>query len=110
MHNPVMIEVLSCQDEVRRKPHVVMEYNNTMGWVDRMNQHLKNYKKQKIDLRHITEKYSSNFRFITAKFLHFILETGRKIISFEFQAIDRLIERHVAANERKRLIVKFCPY
>lgn len=43
IHNPEMIEVPSHSNEVRKKPKVVMECNNTMGGVDRMNQHFTNY-------------------------------------------------------------------
>ncbi|XP_035217417.1 piggyBac transposable element-derived protein 4-like [Stegodyphus dumicola] len=43
IHNPIMIEVPPYKDKVRKKPKVVMEYNNTMGGVDRMDQHLTNY-------------------------------------------------------------------
>ncbi|GBN81315.1 PiggyBac transposable element-derived protein 4 [Araneus ventricosus] len=60
IHNPIMIEVPSYKNEVRKKPKVVMEYNNTMGGVDRMDQHLTNYPVTK-KRNKITKKYSSTF-------------------------------------------------
>ncbi|GFW87146.1 piggyBac transposable element-derived protein 4 [Trichonephila clavipes] len=43
IHNPEMVQVQSHKNEIRRKPKAVMEYNNTMGGVDRLDQHLTNY-------------------------------------------------------------------
>ncbi|GFV10272.1 piggyBac transposable element-derived protein 4 [Trichonephila clavipes] len=43
IHNPEMVQVQSHKDEIRRKPKAVMEYNNTMGGVDRLDKHLTNY-------------------------------------------------------------------
>ncbi|GFV95850.1 piggyBac transposable element-derived protein 4 [Trichonephila clavipes] len=43
IHNPKMVQVQSHKNEIRRKPKAVMEYNNTMGGVDRLDQHLTNY-------------------------------------------------------------------
>ncbi|GFT65703.1 piggyBac transposable element-derived protein 4 [Trichonephila clavipes] len=36
IHNPEMVQVQSHKNEIRRKPKAVMEYNNTMGGVDRL--------------------------------------------------------------------------
>ncbi|GFW31296.1 piggyBac transposable element-derived protein 4 [Trichonephila clavipes] len=43
IHNPEMVQVQSHKNEIRRKPKAVMEYNNTIGGVDRLDQHLTNY-------------------------------------------------------------------
>ncbi|GFX14334.1 piggyBac transposable element-derived protein 4 [Trichonephila clavipes] len=43
IHNPEMVQVQSHKNEIRRKPKAVMEYNNTMCGVDRLDQHLTNY-------------------------------------------------------------------
>ncbi|GFU28938.1 piggyBac transposable element-derived protein 4 [Trichonephila clavipes] len=43
IHNPEMVQVQSHKNEIRRKPKAVMEYNNTMGGVDRLDKHLTNY-------------------------------------------------------------------
>ncbi|GFV38389.1 piggyBac transposable element-derived protein 4 [Trichonephila clavipes] len=43
IHNPEMVQVQSHKNEIRRKPKAVMEYKNTMGGVDRLDQHLTNY-------------------------------------------------------------------
>ncbi|GFX84725.1 piggyBac transposable element-derived protein 4 [Trichonephila clavipes] len=43
IHNLEMVQVQSHKNEIRRKPKAVMEYNNTMGGVDRLDQHLTNY-------------------------------------------------------------------
>ncbi|GFW64096.1 piggyBac transposable element-derived protein 4 [Trichonephila clavipes] len=42
IHNPEMVQVQSHKNEIR-KPKAVMEYNTTMGGVDRLDQHLTNY-------------------------------------------------------------------
>ncbi|GFX56650.1 piggyBac transposable element-derived protein 4 [Trichonephila clavipes] len=42
IHNPEMVQVQSHKNEIR-KPKAVMEYNNTMGGVDRLDKHLTNY-------------------------------------------------------------------
>ncbi|GFV53440.1 piggyBac transposable element-derived protein 4 [Trichonephila clavipes] len=100
----MITEMPSYKDEVRRKPHVVMEYNNTMGGVNRMDQHLTNYPITKKDGQGILQKnILPHFKYIILECFRFISETGREIISFEFQALDHLIERHDAVNERKVL-------
>ncbi|GFT84196.1 uncharacterized protein TNCV_1150081 [Trichonephila clavipes] len=43
IHIPEMVQVQSHKNEIRRKPKAVMEYNNTTGGVDRLDQHLTNY-------------------------------------------------------------------
>ncbi|GBM28228.1 PiggyBac transposable element-derived protein 4 [Araneus ventricosus] len=104
IHNPIMIEVPSYKNEVRKKPKVVMEYNNTMGGVDRMDQHLTNYP--------VTKKRGK--KYYKKIFFHllevslwnaFVLyqKHGGKYshLNFRLDIIDRLIERHGTVNEKK---------
>ncbi|GFT02781.1 piggyBac transposable element-derived protein 4 [Trichonephila clavipes] len=58
IHNPEMVQVQSHKNEIRRKPKAVMEYNNTMGGVDRLDQHLTNYPLIKKRGKKYYKKYS----------------------------------------------------
>ncbi|GFT65698.1 piggyBac transposable element-derived protein 4 [Trichonephila clavipes] len=60
IHNPEMVQVQSHKNKIRRKPKAVMEYNNTMGGVDRLNQHLTNYPLIKKGERSITKNIISS--------------------------------------------------
>ncbi|GFT74924.1 piggyBac transposable element-derived protein 4 [Nephila pilipes] len=106
-----MIEVPSYMDEARKKPKVVMEYNNTMGGVDRMDQHLTNYP--------VTKKRGKKYKKIFFHLLDislwnvFVLyqKHGGKYmhLSFRLDIIDHLIERHGTVNEKKKDNQVFCP-
>lgn len=64
-----------------------MEYNNTMGGVDRIDQHLINYPIIKKRTKKNYEKIFFHFYDISlwnASFFFFIPEAWRKIFSFEF--------------------------
>lgn len=98
-----MIEVPSHNDEVRKKPQVVMEYNNTMGGVDRLDQHLTNYP----IIKKRGEKYYKKIffhLFDISPWNAFVLyqKHGGKYshLNFRLDLIDRLIERHGIVNER----------
>ncbi|GFT85229.1 piggyBac transposable element-derived protein 4 [Trichonephila clavipes] len=73
MHNPEMVQVQSHKNEIRRKHKAVMEYNNAMGGVDRLDKHLTNYpliKKKKRGKREVLQKYSFIYwTYVCAQFL-----------------------------------------
>lgn len=103
IHNPEMIEVPSHNDEVRKKPQVVMEYNNTMGGVDRLDQHLTNYPIIKKRGKKYYKKIFFHL-FDISLWNAFVLyqKHGGKYsnLNFRLDLVDRLIERHGTVNER----------
>ncbi|GFV25138.1 piggyBac transposable element-derived protein 4 [Trichonephila clavipes] len=105
VHNPMIIEVSSYKYEVRRKPQVLMEYNNTKGSVDRMDQHLINYPLRK---KRGKKYYKKVFFHLLDTSLGNIFVLYQKLrgklsyLNFWLDIIDRLIERHGAVNDRKK--------
>ncbi|XP_035232636.1 piggyBac transposable element-derived protein 4-like [Stegodyphus dumicola] len=104
IHNAEMVQVSTSTNEIKRKAKVVMEYNKTMGGVDRMDQNLSNYpvikkrgkKYYKKNIFHLLDICLWNAYVLYKK--HGGKDTN---LQFRLEIIDRLIERHAAVEERK---------
>lgn len=104
IHSPEMVEVASHNNEIKRKPKVVMEYNNTMGGVDRMDQHLTSYPIIKKRGKKYYKKIFFHLLDISV-WNAFVLyqKNGGKYshLNYRLDLVDRLIEKYGSVNKTK---------
>ncbi|GFX18552.1 piggyBac transposable element-derived protein 4 [Trichonephila clavipes] len=112
IHNPEMVQVQSHKNDIRRKPKAVMEYNNIMGGVDRLDKHLTNYpliKKRRE--RSITKIF---FRLLDICLcISFVLykKNGGKDshLQFRMDIVDCLIERYGEVSGERKAVLALQP-
>ncbi|GFS51819.1 piggyBac transposable element-derived protein 4 [Trichonephila clavipes] len=107
IHNPEMVQVQSHKNEIRRKPKAVMEYNSTMGGVDRLYQHLTNYPLIKKRGKKYYKKYSFIYwTYVCGIVLCCTKKNGGKDshLQFRMDIVDCLIERYGEVSGKKGYI------
>ncbi|GFT18353.1 piggyBac transposable element-derived protein 4 [Trichonephila clavipes] len=99
-----MVQVQSHKNEIRRKPKAVMEYNNTMGGVDRLDKHLTNYPLiKKGEKKYYKNILSSIGHMFVHKFCVVQKKNGGKDshLQFRMDIVDCLIERYGEVSGKK---------
>ncbi|GFT18823.1 piggyBac transposable element-derived protein 4 [Trichonephila clavipes] len=111
IHNPEMVQVQSHKNEIR-KPKAVVEYNNTTGGVDRLDQHLTNYPL----IKKRGKKYYKKIFFhlldicLWNSFVLYKKNSGKDShLQFRMDIVDCLIERYGEVSGKKGHILNFNP-
>lgn len=103
IHNPEKIQTTNYKKEVKTKPRVVVEYNNTMGGVDRMDQNITSYPAIKKRGKRYYQKIFYHLLDISLWNAYVLYKrNGGKDshLLFRLEIVDRLIERHAHVTDR----------